>query len=807
MKRLALLLILLLAACAPAAPTAAPPPTEPPQAAAPAPTTAAPPPTAPPAEATAAPAPPAGEEEGGVQVRFEASSSRIQPGECVTLRWRVSGQFFEVGLGDERVDAEGQKQVCPAESTFYRLWVDLGDRLEERTVGIQVGEQPLPEEGAPPPGGPPPGEEPALIPEEGGALILPPPSALGATVPPWDAAQAQAVSVSVDAAQTGSPISPYVYGTFIEHQGRCIYGGIWAEMLRDRKFYHPVNYYFPWGLEKFLSPWFANAPDTVVTMDEEHAYVGQHSPRVFVDGVRPRGIVQRRLGLRAGQSYSGYVILAATGKVQAEVSLVWGPGADDRQTLDLGQIGEEYAKIPISLTAGGDTENGALEIAGRGQGNLFIGPPSLMPADNVQGIRADTLALLKELGFTVYRWPGGTFVNHYDWRQAIGDRDKRPPILNNAYWSEEVESNDFGLDEFLTLCQLTGAEAYIAVSVMDENDVPLAAQEVEYVNGGADTPMGQRRAANGHPEPYGVRFWGVGNEAWFFINLAEYIPLQNKVAQAMWAVDPSLRLIAVGAAQEPGTEADETWSQEMLRKAGDYMTLISEHVYAGSALEVADHSRSVALETENFVRPHRQYRAEMPELQGKDIRLALDEWNYVWANRPEIYGEAAPRYYFRDALGIARGLHAIFDNSDLIEMVNFHAVNTHGQVKTTQTAAAIEATGLAWELYRRHFGTLPLTVNGATDPLDVAAAWTEDQTALTVAVVNPTEQSYRLDLSLQNAAWGGGGQWWYVSAPPWAYNEPGQPPQVRIRQDTVEDPTAGLPVPPLSVNVYVLPAQ
>jgi hypothetical protein len=109
------------------------------------------------------------------------------------------------------------------------------------------------------------------------------------------------LTVSLDAADTGEPISPYVYGMFIEHQGRCIYGGIWAEILRDRKFYYPVNSYFPYGLLGMgnqISPWRTVPFDTVVEMDTEHAWVGEHSPQITLDGVKPRGIAQDRLTLQ-----------------------------------------------------------------------------------------------------------------------------------------------------------------------------------------------------------------------------------------------------------------------------------------------------------------------------------------------------------------------------------------------------------------------------------------------------------------------------------------------------------------------------
>jgi len=619
--------------------------------------------------------------------------------------------------------------------------------------------------------------------------------------------------VALDAAAVGAPISPYIYGMFIEHQGRCIYGGIWAEMIEDRKFFYPVNYYFSYGNDKAKSPWRAIPYDTAVTMERNHAYVGEHSPRIALDGQKPRGMMQERLALRRGKDYVGRIVLAGSGSATVVVSLVWGANPNDRQTIAIGQLAQKYATTQLKFTAGADADNGRLEIVGQGEGNFYVGAVSLMPAANVHGMRADTLQLLKELGGTVYRWPGGLFANGYNWRIAIGERDRRPPTLNRAYWSEDVESNDFGPDEFMALVQALGAEPYVAVGAMNTPDVQMAAEEVQYFNGAPDTPMGRLRAANGHPQPYGVRFWGVGNENWGFAALDEYPELNNQMATAMRAVDPTITIIAVGGIGnggqgKPAKPGEPDWTQVMLTRSADYMDLISEHDYGPPNDDVVEHSRAIAQGVRIFTDAHRRYRRQLPSLQGKDIRLALDEWNYFWGDQPQIYGEAGPRYRFKNALGIASALHEMFRNSDLVFMANTHPVNVHGHVKTTQTDAAFEVTALPLIVYRHYFGTLPLTINGDTRPLDVAAAWTTDHQSLTVAVVNPTPQSYALTLDLKNARLIGEGRWWRIASPdPLAYNEPGQPPRVGIEEGSQSNISSVLDVPPLSIILYKLPAQ
>ena len=134
-----------------------------------------------------------------------------------------------------------------------------------------------------------------------------------------------------------------------------------------------------------------------------------------------------------------------------------------------------------------------------------------MPADNLDGLRPDAIAALKSLRSGVYRFPGGNFVSAHEWRYAIGDPDKRPPIYDPVW--RALQPNDIGTDEFMTMCKLLGVEPYITVNAGTGDDWS-AAELVEYCNGDASTPMGKQRAANGHPEPYHVKFWGIGNEMW-----------------------------------------------------------------------------------------------------------------------------------------------------------------------------------------------------------------------------------------------------------------------------------------------------
>ena len=595
---------------------------------------------------------------------------------------------------------------------------------------------------------------------------------------------------AIDTTKTMAPISKYIYGQFIEHLGRCIYQGIWAEMLEDRKFYYPVG-----GKE---SAWKIVGESRNVRMNPILPHVGVHAPEIRLKGNgEAGGIYQDNLAVIRGKSYVGRVVLAADpGALPIQVSLAWGSGAGERQTLSLSELGNDYRTVPVSFEAEGTSENARLEITSKGSEAFRIGTVSIMPADNIEGFRPEVLKLLKELDSPVYRWPGGNFVSGYNWKDGLGDPDRRPPRKNPAW--QGIEHNDVGIHEFLNFCRIIGTDPYISVN-SGQGSETMAAEEVEYVNGAVDTAMGKWRAQNGHPQPWDVKFWSIGNEMYGnwqlgHMPLQDYTKKHNRFARAMRAKDPTIKLIAVGAVG--------TWSEGMLAECSDAMDYMSEHFYCGDLPGLLSHISQIPREVRQIAEAHRKYRTTIPALKGKDIRIALDEWNFWYGT--DLYGEIGVRYFLKDGLGIAEGLHEYFRQSDIIYMANYaQTVNVIGAIKTTKTAAEFETTGLVLKLYRAHYGTIPVKVSGAPEPLDVAAAWKEGKKVLTVAVVNPTKATQTLPLSFKGIGVPKSAKLYLITGSnEMVYNEPGKEPAVTI-QETSNAPFGGkLMLPPLSVSLY-----
>jgi alpha-N-arabinofuranosidase len=204
---------------------------------------------------------------------------------------------------------------------------------------------------------------------------------------------------------------------------------------------------------------------------------------------------------------------------------------------------------------------------------------------------------------------------------------------------------------------------------------------------------------------------------------------------------------------------------------------------------------------------HRKLQASLPNLKGRIIPITMDEWNF-W-HREYVYGELGCVYELADGLGVAEGLHEFFRQSDLIHMAHYaQTVNVIGAIKTTKTAAEMETTGLILQLYRAHYGQIPLRIEQDFAPCDVAAALTKDGKTLTIGVVNPTGSEIELRPTLSGATLVGTATRWHITGPDqFAHNTPGKPRAVDIHRTDGLSTTSALRVPPLSCALFALPLK
>ena len=676
------------------------------------------------------------------------------------------------------------------------------------------------------------------------------------------------IVANIDAAQTATPVSKYVFGMFIEHIGKTMYGPLWAEMLDDRKFYFPITSTdtepanqlrrgFP-GME--LRKWRPVGPDADVMMDKEKPFVGEQSPLIELDAATPHGIRQTGLALVKGKEYVGRIWLRGTPGSKVKVALTWGADSKDRLTFSVPALSVNYMKYALHFTASADVSDAALEIVGTGSGSFHIGAVSLMPADNIEGFRPDTIALLRQIQSGFWRF-GGNYTSNYSWYEAVGDPDRRPPDWDYAW--NQMQTNDIGPDEFAEFCKLIGVEPYISVNA-GLGDAHSAAQEVEYMNGAASTPMGALRAKNGHPAPYHVRFWNIGNEPWGSwqigrTDLKYFMLKHNEFAKGMRKVDPSIILIASGEMLEDGQVpgalrskyvgnlagaygSDFDWTGGFLKDCWGNFDGIAEHWYArpGQRYNVekakslpADKPNDDAFDKidqttleyarypANIVRSKAEewhgYQQRFPAMLQKKTFLSIDEYAYFGGN----FGRAAD---LKLALAYGMLFNEMLRHSDSLTMAA-HTMGT-STLDFNRTASTLNTLGLVFKMYSTHFpGSIPVEVLGnspqptpkyppapdqpkvnsgsPTYPLDVFAALSSDHKFLAVAVVNATDAPQSLDLRVAGVHLLGPTTLWQLTGKSLdAADRVGQTPQVNIQQTALDNASHALSVAPISVNIY-----
>jgi alpha-N-arabinofuranosidase len=568
-----------------------------------------------------------------------------------------------------------------------------------------------------------------------------------------------AITASIDASQIGAPVSKYLYGQFIEHIGGTMYGSLWAEMLDDRKFYFPIiakkpdasaqPHDGPFSMK--VREWHPVGPEDAVVMDKDHPFVGDQSPRIKLDSATPHGIQQAGLALVKDKKYTGRIYLRGTPGSRIKVSLIWGAGENGRQTITIPALTNEYKKFPLEFTAKADAADATIEIAGTGAGSFHIGTLSLMPADNIDGFRPDTTSLLRQIKMGFWRY-GGNYTSGLIWYHIVGDIDRRPPDFDNAWGA--MQTNDLGLDEFMTLCKLINVEPYISVNA-GFGDSHSAAEEVEYMNGSVNTYMGAKRAKNGHPAPYHVKFWNIGNEPWGAWQLGRtdtkyFMMKHNEFAKAMRQADPSITLIASGLMLQndnvpPESRAkyignlgplygtDSDWDGSFLKSCMGNFDIIAEHWYAGGGHHWdIEKAKTLAADKPNddanvkidqtllqsarfpadIVRLKAEewqgYQQRFPQMIEKKIPLSIDEYAYF-----NFGGGGGPfgGENLKQALAYAMILNEMQRYTEFLTM----GAQTTGValIDFNSTASTMNGLGLVYKMYGDHFvGAIPVALTG-----------------------------------------------------------------------------------------------
>ena len=547
-------------------------------------------------------------------------------------------------------------------------------------------------------------------------------------VPLVNAQTTQTATVTIDARKVENQISPLLYGQFLEFMYEGIKRGLHAELIRNRSFEEPPNIT---GLSRYWERYPDDRNDDYALAfrrDEEVSYpqqqqlkvhtgereTKQHSTRVQAgDGVIDRhGLHQSGIPIKAGVTYQGYLWMKTSDyvgavtfalKSEAQQGVVYA-------STEVNVIRGDWRKYEFTLAPLKTDSLARFAILFPGKGTIWIDQVSLMPGDALPGgVRRDVFEKIKALRPAFIRWPGGNVAQDYRWLWGVGPRDARV-TWSNLSWKNEPEPGDFGTDEFILLSRALGAEPSITVNVEGRGaTVEEAAAWVEYCNGPANSKHGARRAANGHQQPFGVKYWEIGNEIWGnwvrgHSDAETYARNYLRYAKAMRAVDPSIKLIAVG-------DNDMNWNRTVLRTAGKEIDYLAVHHYYGRR-EMDGDALNLMARPLFFERFYRQLEQTMGELvPGRKIKLAINEWGLDLSTQQQ--------YSLDSALYAAR-LMNVFERSG--EIVEMSAVSDlvngwpGGIIQAGRHGVFVSPIYLVNQLYNEHRGNerLAVTVDGPT---------------------------------------------------------------------------------------------
>lgn len=322
---------------------------------------------------------------------------------------------------------------------------------------------------------------------------------------------------------------------------------------------------------------------------------------------------------------------------------------------------------------------------------------------------------LKPLRIPVMRWPAGTAIYDYEWKKGIGPKSERQAVDELVWGGKEYYT--FGTDEFIQWCGKIGAEPYINISMGNNRLIDASLGEavdwVEYVNGPTTSQMGAKRAANGHPEPYKVKYWCIGNENYLTARglhksetAEEYSSLLKLWAKTLKTVCPDLSLLGVGY--------NAPWNKVVLKECGDQLDFLTLHYYMSARIKDNDIEEPWKtlfgpVRFEESLKVNIGVLKEYNLASGRSnnpLYYSIDEWNNrhsVFADEKYSFTRKDDRRQF-DVAGTAGMLNVFLRNSPYVAMANYiFPVNGHGLLKTVGNDDAYKSANYhVFDLYRKY---------------------------------------------------------------------------------------------------------
>jgi alpha-N-arabinofuranosidase len=358
-------------------------------------------------------------------------------------------------------------------------------------------------------------------------------------------------------------------------------------------------------------------------------------------------------------------------------------------------------------------------------GGFYVGEDNTK-VKHTNGVRNDVVDALKKLKIPNLRWPGGCFADTYHWKDGIGPKDKRPTIVNR-WWGGVTEDNSFGTHNFLDMCELLGTAPYLSGNV-GSGTVQEFIDWVQYTNFDGKSPMSDLRKQNGRENPWKVKFWGIGNEAWGCggnMRADYYADVYRQFATFLtgWQNDEKIFRIASGASSD-----DYNWTEVLMREIPHNMLEgVALHHY--SVIDWNKKGPSTAFTEEQYFATMKQA-TRMEELvqkhsnimdkydPAKKVALVVDEWGGWYDVEPGTNpGFLYQQNTMRDAMIAGTTLNTFQNHCDRVRMANLaQTINVlQAVILTNEEKILLTPTYHVMEMFNVHQDAtmLPLTVNSS----------------------------------------------------------------------------------------------
>lgn len=437
------------------------------------------------------------------------------------------------------------------------------------------------------------------------------------------------------------------------------------------------------------------------------------------------------------------------------------------------------------------------ENLGRGfYEGIWVGRNSEIP--QADGIRLDVANALKELELACMRLPGGNFADNYHWQDGIGPEADRP-VRYNANWGA-VDSNAFGTHEYIRFCEMIGAEPYFCANV-GSGTVEEARAWVEYCNVREDTALTRLRAANGHKEPFNVKFWGVGNEMWGCggkMTPEYYSDVFKRYAFYMRITDPGIKLVLSGS-----HGMLEDWDEIVLQKTykSDLVDLLGFHAYFGNMpdltysddqyLSIVSQIRSMKKKLTRATGLCRAY-----STYGRPIKVAFDEWGTWFKEGFADLTRLEQQSSMLNGVFTALAFHVFHEFNEELYMANgSETVNVlQALILTDREKMCLTPTYYIYKMFKVHKDGIAVETRTEAPSLrigdseqapavSVSASRAEDGTRLHVSLVNISlsdEQEVELSIKDFPEAFAAHAELLYADQVR-HHNKPGEREQVRLQ--------------------------